>query len=1385
MFSPATVGLSYILERPLTDFRTAERDFIDAVYAVQGIELGKAEYDENQRMYAEESQRYQRAMHGALNADEAWIYVEDIDAGKVIKLVAVAVAGFFSGGLLFAAIAVVGSIIQDVTSSRQQRQQQKAEEQQQQEEERFGQTNGIRNGGSLATAGQLAPLIYGNRELSVDAEGNQHGGVRLGGLLIGSAILTIDGSNYLRQLWVLSVGQDAQSSYGAIAEVNERDILFDKQPRINFSESEIETRVRVGTQNQSAIADWFGEYTQNVSVDNYNLFGSDPSATVETFATSPAVSASNSLNAEQVGTTVRKTINTNVWDSRFWTKVAIANAEGTLLTLNVGAAAEVKAVGLSPYAKAVSFGDLSFGFYFEQGSTYQIVVDGEIVQSAGYAANDAFRIDNAGGVISLFRNSTVIYQAARERSPYYPTFLFRSPQSQFTSVAYTLGAVPADEATGRSVITVSAEDLANLATSRDYYLSRNNSQIGQGAVQLRVVNKDEPSRSASLNVAGPIAAGEVLYSGWIGKHETTKRVTSVEFNLALTLSARTTDGSKQEDFGVLFDVAIRLVKSIGDAEVLCRFFVQARSPATQYRSFRIDGLPLGRYSFEIQPRETYRTDRTIYELTDYGARLIVPIDSTTTPGNALQQITFQGVTLSSPGALGHVERLMRYDNKTQVSTRQGAAGRIASVNEMVSPAAIAINPADGSANRYPGLCELAIQYRASDRVTGSPGIGVGIPKGRTIPNLMAAGNSSGLSTSTVLNDPGADFDKAGVIAYWQVRNLSKGKDATITAVTPTTLQTSTALDWSVGDRYLVFFIGASPYLPDTAVDLATNPSVGAGIEVDRDQGIDYESFVAARLFCKRHKLFWNGIVDGPGQNIKQWLEKEARTSLLLPGAIDGRWAMFPDEVPDVAPHCFNASNARNFSSGWSDWVETAANRVIIRYEDGRDLFQSDGARYRTKTVAVETLGVHYGTEPPVEKVLDLPNIKTPVQAISVAVVALNSLTLQSQVIEFETSLQAAYEQGGKLIRAQSPLLETGEAFSGEVVRASEYVGGYQSVVLSEPPILFEKTAAIARINGATFVDANLGNTAVSVGDLLVNKTTGDTGVITVIAPSDITANVESRVGDFMQVLNLTASSSLMAYVSYQDGRHQSNIKLSLDYEDGAIWVKLTTLSQALSVGDIVNINDKPNLYRIQRMEPGGKSTFRISAVSHPGQELYERSRYVLKYDDKEIFPTDEWIGQSHSALPDFGISDITETLNMNSFRWAPAQTVSDRGFSQSPIITLAPNAVSMVHCTVMAYVNTDSISAISMAIFSENGNRLNGYNYEVNNVSVQRNEPYVHYIHPQMNIVERRGMAAALTSQPFASPPSGRVLIRIYCDGAMRLDAGKDFMSGFWISNPA
>lgn len=568
----------------------------------------------------------------------------------------------------------------------------------------------------------------------------------------------------------------------------------------------------------------------------------------------------------------------------------------------------------------------------------------------------------------------------------------------------------------------------------------------------------------------------------------------------------------------------------------------------------------------------------------------------------------QPVPVPNTYSRSQIQEWLSYENKTQVSSESAPTGTIISINEIVHPSSIGKGPLT-----YAGHTTQGYRFRASERLGGAPGTRALVEEGTQCPNWIAAGNALAGSGGNILNVVDSNFLTAGVAVGHYVRNLEKGITGRITTVTATQIKTDVSMDWVgggyCGDRYAVYFLGSTCFLPDVYVDMLQNDFGGIPELADPDENIDYPSIVESRKFCKDNRYYFDDLI-AEKLPIKEWLAKEARLSYLFPAVIDGRYGLIPDKQRPIT-EVFNSSNSRNFTLEYPDYGPQRTNTIVTRYVDGRDLFDQSSVRHRQVTITVKTAAAAAGLEPPVVEEMDARSVKSTDQAIDVACLKLKTLQLNTIALSFETSYQAIYTQAGDIVSVQAPALGVGCDYSGAVLETVFDNGAWRIRLDCQPIVKSGMNLADVPLGvGGVNNDAN----SIAPGFLLKNRDTGAYGVITAANGTSIDAPVNVLLGDEYEVLSAVQPGHELSITYRESGVTETIANPTTEFINGVAWLRCPGFSEPPEYLDYVNVHPKTEEYRVLELNPIGREVFQVRCVSHSA-DIYKRSGLEISWDD--------------------------------------------------------------------------------------------------------------------------------------------------------------------------
>lgn len=1147
----------------------------------------------------------------------------EIEAKGIGKIVLSTAVGFLTGGLGGAIVGLVMGVGSSLLTERQQPEQETSDE-------TYAPQYGFNSGGRLATVGGPIPLIYGSRAV------NPNGGVRVAGHLINSRIDTELGTNTLFQLYSISLG-----TLGAI-DVDQT--LFDEQPRNKFVRREIDTYIRVGDDPQNPIEE-FPFYSQVISPSNYNVFGYDERSNVNNPQQVVPVGTANVTNVEVPNPGIIRALPAAGGFGTaglFGTDPINPVTGGGFIEFRASESDSNRALGLSNNDIDLDWISIEHGFRLRDDGEFRIIESGVqtndgafLAGNSNYSNGTTFRVRiQPNGRIRYFKNGTLIFESVTIAAGDYFLDTAFTNDSQVTQVRVNPGGLIQPDTVTQTVIEIDPDndgdaEFGEFNPSDTYATCQpDNNPNNPEPDYLQpfiVVEKDPDTETLTIEpeIEGEdltVGDGDRIYAIWTCKYETTKRVSEIHLNMNFSLYARDPEDGDNKDHGQVFDLYMRQIDvpdTLVDPEFIIRFFVETKTPTVVRRGLKIKNLALGRYYLEIRPAVCNVLDNVdnpiidVWRLGDYGVfrEIEVAHGFPRTEG----PIYIVGEFDENPNESGLVDELSYDpDEKTQISTEQGPPGKLVSVNEVVTVEALSnslnnVTIADDE-NGYPGIALVGYKFLASNRLQSPPNISVLVSQGRVIPNYIAAGQASALSTNMELNDPNADFNDpdALVLTGMVVRNLTQKREDTITGKTANRIQTAGNLRWNEFDRYVVYSLSATPYFPDIYVDLLTNPVGGIGEIVDGDRFIDYPSVTRSRKFCVQNDYFWDGFLRD-STAFAQWADNEARGNLLFPLKVGGRFGLIPDEATDPIA-VFNASNVRDFEEEFAPWYEQETNTMVVTYTDGSEKEDDDGVRFRPKNVIVQTADAYNGTVQRVERSASFNHVTNLGQAVDVGIVMLKALREQTRKIQFTTFGQGCYVASGDIIIVQHLITEYGEEYSGFVrnfdAPTNPGTGLSQAVQISKCNYLvFDGCVTTGGANSIIDTSQNFNESGVEAGDLVYfPETQVSTTVAAVISDTQLQlAAGNTVVNQTYCIFNGSFAGTSVAVLFREDNSVATGLIISgTELRDGEQWVTVEGLPQQLQRLDPIVIGrdiEVESTYRVNSTTPNSKGEIVITAAS--------------------------------------------------------------------------------------------------------------------------------------------------------------------------------------------
>lgn len=233
----------------------ADEHFIELLKTKHNITLTENDLITLELFYQQQRKQWEFQLANDLNS----VYY-DIQGGKILAVVALAVVGFFVAPLLGIA-GIAGALIGAAIGWRLLGMGNKKEDKKKSDADpKSAQTFGFNSAPSIAPIGGVLPLIF------TDVAKNPKGGVRTSGSILNTRVQTWGGVQKFYGLYSLGVGK--------VNGINVNDLLINKQPLTNFFNDEL----IVGTQNGTPYQIPFNEfqyYSQCITVSTNNLLGID------------------------------------------------------------------------------------------------------------------------------------------------------------------------------------------------------------------------------------------------------------------------------------------------------------------------------------------------------------------------------------------------------------------------------------------------------------------------------------------------------------------------------------------------------------------------------------------------------------------------------------------------------------------------------------------------------------------------------------------------------------------------------------------------------------------------------------------------------------------------------------------------------------------------------------------------------------------------------------------------------------------------------------------------------------------------------------------------------------------------------------------------------
>ena len=523
--------------------------------------------------------------------------------------------------------------------------------------------------------------------------------------------------------------------------------------------------------------------------------------------------------------------------------------------------------------------------------------------------------------------------------------------------------------------------------------------------------------------------------------------------------------------GCLFDLEMMMVRDSKNRQVfsdwqwIARILIIENSQNVLKMGFSVSNLPLGEYYFRMIPKPRLQgdtTDRPIYRLgvnTDeyeqHTDRIIYDPES-----GKDKNVRIKGCWLANNLKSGDMpsvadvedftgdelfEELENFDDtdfwyaralpayvdpETESwSTQSSPPIKISSVSEIVD--------VEFPITNYIGHSVVAYKLEASERMQSIPSLIMDIKRGRKLKKIKYGGVVNGVSGFNIINGVGYNqVQLTDGVTNILIQNgdlvidLRTGLSGVITNISASQIWLDRAIGLQEGDNFFVYTEDSSSYFPDIYVDLLTADNGGLGGLFKGYDHLDAASIFKAKQFVFRKGYYWDGVINNQIP-FSRWASTEARASRLLPTRVAGLYGLIPEDELDVPIAVFNETNI--IKNSYEEVIrpsrETELDRVVINYKDGYNVLKPQ-----------ETMTIEYsedGTKPNYtlyqEKVLELPSVTRPRQALEIGASILMSARLQKRIISFRTSIQGFYVNVGDLIIVQHRVAEIESEMSGRVL----------------------------------------------------------------------------------------------------------------------------------------------------------------------------------------------------------------------------------------------------------------------------------------------------------------------------------------------------------------
>jgi hypothetical protein len=205
---------------------------------------------------------------------------------------------------------------------------------------------------------------------------------------------------------------------------------------------------------------------------------------------------------------------------------------------------------------------------------------------------------------------------------------------------------------------------------------------------------------------------------------------------------------------------------------------------------------------------------------------------------------------------------------------------------------------------------------------------------------------------------------------------------------------------------------ATNLLPEIATALLTDPLLGAGNVISRDQ-VNLERMTLAARFCEANGFTWDGVISEK-QNIRQWIFEQAGYCLLDFTILGGQFSLVPS-VPYGSDYRIDHGARPDIKALFTDG-NIKDLRVTFLSPEERKLFKAvlkwrqdkDNGFPQTRTLTVRLSDSEGGSDADPEEQFDMSSFcTTQAHPMTFAKYALRTRQLVDHAVQFKTTPQAA------------------------------------------------------------------------------------------------------------------------------------------------------------------------------------------------------------------------------------------------------------------------------------------------------------------------------------------------------------------------------------------